>query len=104
MQEKVDDLFALRDSQYADGDVKLSDEELGMLVTSMFQRYYGSNIDAEPDEGGDRPTEPEAEAEAEPDKPSASTPPRPRSGRRSPRSSSKAASGKRSRSSTSSRT
>lgn len=104
LQEKVDDLFAMRDPDYADGDVKLSDEEMGMLVASMFQQYYDRATESpdEDDEGdGDRPTE--AAEEEEPPK-SASTPPRQRSAARSPRRSSAAKRKPRSRSSTSSAT
>lgn len=106
LQEKVDDLFAMRDPDYADGDVKLSDEEMGMLVASMFQRYYDRakpDGDGEGGEGdGDRPTEAAEEPEAEPK--SASTPARQRSAARSPRRSSAAKRKPRSRSSTSSPT
>lgn len=80
IQEKVDELFALRNKDYEDGDVKLGDEELGTLVAGLFQRYYGGNESG----GGDRPTVPEEEPEAAEEEPSTSaTPPRPRSERRS---------------------
>lgn len=95
VQEKVDDLFCLRNADYQAGDVELGDEELAALVSGLFQRYY--NVSDE--EGGDRPTEPQ---EAEEEQPSTSTPPRPRSAPRSPRRS--PARKTRSRSSTSSQT
>lgn len=76
LQEKVDDLFAIRNKDYAEGDVRLDDEELAALISGLFQRYYNA------EESGARPTEPETEPEEEP-----STPPRPRSARRSPQSS-----------------
>ena len=61
VQEKVDELFALRNSEYEPGEIRLGDEELSALVRGMFERYYR----AEEPEGGDRPTEPEPEAEVE---------------------------------------
>lgn len=94
IQEKSDDLFLLRNSTYEPGDVKLSDPELGALVAGMFRQYYG--VDAE---GGDRPTVPEEEPETP-----AATPPKPRSGQRSGKSSRAARAPARSRSSTSSPT
>lgn len=76
VQEKIDSLFALRNKDYVEGDVELNDEELATLVAGLFQRYYNQ-------EDGDRPTEPETETSNSED----STPPRPRSEPRSPRSS-----------------
>jgi len=93
VQEKLDELFALRNKDYSEGDVKLGDEELAALVAGLFSRYYNAE---EPEEGGERPTE-EPTEEAEPE---ASTP---RSARRS-RPSSATARKARSRSSTSSPT
>lgn len=73
VQEKIDELFCLRNKDYEDGEVKLNDEELATLVAGLFQRYYNA------EEDGDRPTEPETETSSSED----STPPRPR---REPRS------------------
>jgi len=76
IQEKVDELFALRNKDYQDGDVKLNDEELGTLVAGLFKRYYDGN---EPEgEGGGRPTE-----EEPPSASTSATPQRQRSERRS---------------------
>lgn len=84
LQEKVDELFTLRNADYAIGDIKLGDEELAFLVHGLFQRYYDSAPPAEGDEGGDRPTGEEEQAETPS---STSTPPRRRSGQPSrPRS------------------
>jgi hypothetical protein len=107
IQEKVDDLFALRNAEYEDRDIVLNDDELATLMAGLFTRYYNSE---EGPEGGDRPTEEEPEAaapeapesEAAPSPSTPSTPRRKRSGQRSRRSSPAAKSP--SRSSTSSPT
>lgn len=95
IQEKIDDLFALRNKDYEDGEVKLNDEELAALVSGLFRRYYDAEVS---EEGSERPTKSESESPKEEDD-EASTP---RSAPRSRRSS--RAPKKRSRSSTSSPT
>jgi hypothetical protein len=91
IQEKIDDLFMLRNKDYEDGEIKLNDEELATLVAGLFSRYYNTDVE----ESGDRPTESETEEAATAD----STP------RSEPRSRKSSAARKaRSRSSTSSRT
>jgi hypothetical protein len=85
LQEKMDELFALRNADYEDGEIRLGDEELAYLIAGLFQRYYNAEPSEDP-EGGDRPTEETEEAPAA-EKPEAesspSTPQRRRSGQRS---------------------
>lgn len=79
---QIEELFALRDPQLPEGSLHLSDAQVGELTSKLFLHYYGGAVeDAQreaEEEGGARPTEPEAE-----EPPTPPTTPPSRSGSRS---------------------
>jgi hypothetical protein len=96
ISESVEELFRLRNPALEAGTINLSDGQVGELVAKLFKHYYGKAVeDAEVEEGGERPTEPEAEAPETPQRPRSEQPSRTRQAgkrRRSPRSRSSASS------------